>query len=113
MKLRIDPDKISFRLSFEELELLLDQGEIQERISLPVGHFSYRVTRLTAGSPPKFQTGPSGYRLSLARDTLEDHKAALPSLKGIICDFATESDGQISVALEINLKKKLKHKLDT
>ena len=53
MKLRIDPDKISFRLSFEELELLLEQGEIQEKVSLPVGHFSYRVTSFSGRVAPQ------------------------------------------------------------
>ncbi|MBL4767475.1 MAG: hypothetical protein JKY94_07105 [Rhodobacteraceae bacterium] len=112
MKLRIDPKKISFRLDLDELEQLLEQGEIEENTALPVGHIRYRVTRLPAGSPPKFQADPSGYHLSLARNILEDHKAALPSLKGIVCVFATEKSGQINVALEINLKKKLKHKLE-
>lgn len=112
MKLRIDPKKISFRLDVEELEHLLEQGEIEAKTALPVGHIHYRVTCLPAGSRPKFQADPSGYSLSLAQDTLEDHKAALPSLKGIVCVFATENAGQISVALEINLKKKLKHKLE-
>lgn len=112
MKLRIDPEKISFRLDFDELEQLLNEGEIQETTELPEGSLTYKVTCSPEGSATDFQAGDGAYTLSLARDVIEDHKAALPSLKGIICTFPTRSGGKIKVSLEVNLKKKLKRSLE-
>lgn len=108
MKLRIDPEKISFRLDFDELEHLLERGEILETTALPEGSLSYKVIALPAGSSPEFQAKNGAYILSLPRDIIEDHKAALPSLTGIITDFG----GSVIIALEVNLKKKLKHSLE-
>lgn len=111
MKLRIDPEKISFRLDFDELEQLLEQGGMQEVIALPEGNLTYKIICLPAGSAPAFQAGAETYSLSLARDVIEDHKSALPSLKGIIVKFPTRNGSKINVSLEVNLKKKLKRSL--
>lgn len=107
MKLRIDPEKISFRINFDQLEKLLEQGQILAITALPQGHLTYKIICLPAGSPPEFQASDRAYILSLPRDVIEGHKAALPCLKGIITEF----DGGVKVTLEVNLKKKLKHSL--
>ncbi len=108
MKLRIDPEKISYRIDLDELELLLKQGTLQEITPLPEASLTYKIICLPAGSSPDFQARDGEYILSLSKDVMEDHKAALPSLKGIINEF----DDSVIVALEINLKKKIKHSLE-
>ncbi|VAV94244.1 hypothetical protein MNBD_ALPHA02-1965 [hydrothermal vent metagenome] len=112
MKLRIEVGKISFRLDFDELVRLLTDGDIQQKIDLPQGQLSYIISVLPTGSPADFQTRDGVYILFLARDVIEDHKSALPALKGIVNHFATEKGGEITVALEVNLKKKVKHSLE-
>ena len=107
MKLRIDPEIISFRIDFDELEYLLEKGHIQEVTPLANGNLRYQVICLPAGSAATFQTGNNAYILSLSKDIIEAHKATLPSLKGIITKF----DGGVNVSLEVNLKKKLKRSL--
>ncbi|MBL4893660.1 MAG: hypothetical protein JKY59_02130 [Emcibacter sp.] len=111
MKLRIDPEKISFRLDFDELEILLREGVIQDSTPLPESHLKYKVITLTAGSKATFQATNGAYILSLPRDVVEAHKATLPSLKGIVTAFPCQN-GDLLVSLEINLKKKLKHSLE-
>ncbi|PCI51067.1 MAG: hypothetical protein COB49_03025 [Alphaproteobacteria bacterium] len=112
MKLRIDPEKISFRLDFDELELLLDKGEIQEITKLPKGRLTYKVICLPAGGTARFQAEGSACILSLPQNVIKGHKAALPSLKGITTEFDGQNGSKIKVALEVNLKKKLKHSLE-
>ncbi len=107
MKLRIDPEKISFRIDFDELEKLLNEGEIKETTALPHGNLVYKVICLPAGLESDFQAADGAYILSLARNILEDHKSALPSLKGIKSEF----NGKATVTLEVNLKKKVKRSL--
>lgn len=111
MKLRLEADKICFRLDFPELERLLDRGEIQERTDLPEGGLTYRIICSPQGTAPSFKTDGEHFTLSLARDVIEEHKAALPSLKGIGGEFSTQNGGRLAVTLEVNLKKKLKHSL--
>ncbi len=108
MKLRIDPERISFRIDFDELDMLLDLGEIQEVTPVPEGRLSYKIICMPAGSTAAFWVRDGAYILSLSKDVIENHKAALPSLKGIISEFA----GGTKVSLEVNLKKKLKHSLE-
>lgn len=107
MKLRIDPEIISFRIGFDELEYLLEKGNIQETTPLADGNLRYEVICLPAGSEARFQSSNNAYILSLSKDIIEAHKDELPSLSGI----ATEFDGGVKVSLEVNLKKKLKRTL--
>ncbi len=119
MKLRIEPGKIGYRLDFDELERLLAEGQLEEKLALPRGHLTYRVICRPAGAKATFETNEQGgeqaggarFTLSLARDALEDHKAALPSLKGIVSVFAGANQSPVEVSLEINLKKKIKRAL--
>ncbi len=108
MKLRIEPSKICFRLDFEELEHLLAHGEIQEKIALPHSQLIYKVIGLPNGSAPDFQVKDALYALSLPKDMIEDHKAALPSMDGIIYEFPCLNGENIKISLEINLKKSRK-----
>jgi len=105
MKLRIDPSKISFRLDFDELMHLKTHGDIQEVITLPQGHLTYKVISLPAGGAPEFEVAGPLYTLSLPQDMIAAHHAALPSLDGIICCFPCQQGGTITVSLEVNLKK--------
>ena len=111
MKLRIDPEKISFRLDFDELEYLLNEGQIKARTPLPEDCLNYKIIVLPDGSEADFQAASNSYILSLPRDVIEEHKTTLPSLKGIVTDFPCEK-GELIVSLEVNLKKKLKHSLE-
>lgn len=112
MKLRIDPDKISFRIDLSELEQLLDKGKIHGQTPLPKDSLSYTLIRLPPGSDARFQAQDNSYILSLPQDIIEAHKATLPSLKGIITLFPCQNGDSLQVALEVNLKKKLKHSLE-
>jgi len=112
MKLRIDQERINFRLDFDELVHLLDQKKLQETVQLPNGSLSYKVVCLPAGSAPDFQTTGDSMTLSLAHDVIEGHKSALPSLQGIVCHFPARNGGRIEVSLAVNLKKKLKRSLE-
>lgn len=109
VKLRIDPDNISFRLDFYELGQLLKDGEIKQTTALPGGWLTYKVICLPPGSAPGFQADGAVYCLSLAQNVIEEHKAALPSLKGIVNDFGHRT----TVTLEVSLKKKVKRSLST
>ncbi len=119
MKLRLetehdqghDQGKIGFRLDFDELTALLSSGEISQRLALPDGYLSYKVICLPAGSKAEFTAYEQSFTLSLARDVIENHKAGLPSLKGIVTDFPDRNGGRLTVSLEVNLKKKLKRAL--
>jgi len=108
MKLRINPEMICFRIDFDELDRLQNMGEIQETTALPEGKLTYKVICLPAGSPPAFQAENGAYILSLSRDVIENHKADLPCLTGIITDFSNS----VKVSLEVNLKKKIKRSQD-
>lgn len=108
MKLRIDPDKISFRIDFDELEQLLEKGKLQETTALPEGSLTYKIICMPAKSSPEFLVRDGDYVLSLARDVIEEHKTALPSLKGVVNIFGRNA----KVSLEVNLKKKLKRSLE-
>ncbi|MCF8473441.1 MAG: hypothetical protein K9G26_01985 [Emcibacter sp.] len=109
MKLRLDPNSLCFRLDFNEFEQLLEQGQIQNILYLPHNTVTYDVICLPFGSKATFKAKDGHFTLSLAREILEDHKESLPSLSGIINDFATEQGKNIEVSLEINLKKKRKY----
>jgi len=106
MKLRIDPDKICFRLTLGELNHLLDQGEIKEVVTLPNGCLTYQVICLPEQSNAEFTGDTQNYTLSLAREVIENHKENLPSMDGIISKFPCRDDGVITVSLAVNLKKK-------
>ncbi len=108
MKLRINSEKISFRLDFGELDLLLTQGEIIETTRLPHDCVTYKIICLPAGSSAIFTAGGGHFTLSLARDVIENHKGELPSLAGIISEFPCRDGGTIQVSLEVNLKKKIR-----
>jgi len=112
MKLRIDPKKVSFRLDLDELTELLNQGEVRAETPLPEGKLSYKIICLPPGSAPDFQAEKNSFSLYLARDTIEAHKASLPSLQGIQCQFSTRGGDRLDVSLEVNLKKKLKRSLE-
>jgi len=90
---------------------LLASGELSERLTLPDGFLSYTIVCLPAGSKAEFTTYEQSFTLSLARDVIENHKAELPSLKGIVTDFPDRNGGRLTVSLEVNLKKKLKRTL--
>lgn len=111
MKLRIDPESISYRLDFDELEKLLAEGQLVETLALPEDHLTYRVTCLPHAAEASFQAQDQTFHLTLSRDSLLEHKAALPSLKGIIHSFPTQKGGTLDVSLEVNLKKKIKRSL--
>lgn len=113
MKLRIDPEKISFRLDLDEVEKLLDQGELQEKTPLPEGHLVYKIICLPTGAAAEFQAGEDAFTLLLARDVIETHIASLPSLQGVISQFSAQNGARLDVALEVNLKKKLKRSLES
>lgn len=110
MKLKIEPQKISFRLDMTELDQLLRDGEIADNTPLPTEKLAYQVVCLPPQSEPSFQNDDMILTLSLPRDKVEAHKAELPSLRGIATEFATPN-GPVTVTLEINLKKKLKRSL--
>ena len=111
MKLRIEPGLISYRLDFDELEQLLDQGQLEQDVPLPDSILSYRITCLPEGAKTTFQAGGQTFSLALAKDIIEEHKAALPSLKGISTIFPAQNGGTVEVSLEVNLKKKIKRAL--
>ncbi|NOZ42199.1 MAG: hypothetical protein GXP02_03400 [Alphaproteobacteria bacterium] len=111
MKLRIDPERISFRLDLEQAKTLLERGKFEQATPLPDGEITSRIICLPAGSEAGFQAGDNVFTLSLARDVIEDHIASLPSLHGIVTQFSTAGGNSFEVALEINLKKKLKRSL--
>ncbi|PHZ84534.1 DUF7009 family protein [Paremcibacter congregatus] len=112
MKLRIEPDKISYRLDLFELDSLLEDGEISTATALPQGEISYRILCLETGKAPAFTVVDQTFTLCLARDVLLAHKADLPSLNGVITTFPTQTGHRLDVALEINLKKRRKHQLE-
>lgn len=112
MKLRIDPGKISFRLDLDEVKTLLEEGKLRTETPLPDGELHYEIICLPPGSPSDFQADGTGFTLWLARDIIEQHIARLPSLQGIICRVPARDGDLLEVALEVNLKKKLKRSLE-
>jgi len=113
MKLRLDPEKISFRLDLPELDQLLEQGQISEELHLPDHTLTYRIISLPEGAMPTFTSENTLWCLSLPRDQMISHKSELPSLTGIVTRFTTTQNTPLDVALEVNLKKKLKRQLDS
>lgn len=113
MKLRLDPDKISFRLDLPELDLLLERGELLENLHLPDRTLTYRIIAQPEGTEAGFSSEPNLWVLSLPRDKLIAHKTELPSLTGIVTQFTTAQNTTLHVALEVNLKKKLKRRLES
>ena len=112
----MEPGLICYRLDFDELEQLLTQGQLEQSLALPKGELHYRVFCLPKEEKAVFQTEQMNssqmiFSLSLARDTIEAHKAALPSLKGISHFFTCQNSDDLEVTLEVNLKKKVKRGL--
>ncbi|OFZ21251.1 MAG: hypothetical protein A2X94_07270 [Bdellovibrionales bacterium GWB1_55_8] len=103
MNIRLDPGSMRFRLSEEELSLLLRSGQVRSQTPLPNGDFvSYevRVNPESSASSLSLSSHPGLFLLSVTKVALEELR--LSEASEIAVDLPIER-GHLSVILDVDL----------
>lgn len=103
MNLRMEKDRIRFRISDSELEKLLVDHVIVGQTPLPDGKkFGYRVT--TTGVNPELTYKNDELYLHLPLTMVQAHKESLPSKEGISGQCKLANGDNLSFVLEVDVR---------
>ena len=99
MNLRISENSVRFRITAEDLEILIQGRNIDQRICMGAVCFSYRISPVSSGMDMRLEMGGNGFSLSVPRNDLEQLRALGRSREGI----SILHDG-VDVSLQLDLK---------
>jgi len=105
MNLRISEGQLRFRISREELEILLGGSSLSLSFPLGAQGMSYVVEMTKQQEPLMIEIKPQQWILRVDESTLMQFAASLPSREGIDHDVAMEG-AQLKLALEVDVRRK-------
>lgn len=103
MNLRISENDFRFRITPQDLDMLLNGRDIDQRICLGAHCFGYRISPVTREREMKLEMAVSGFCLLVPRETLEDLRDLGRSKEGI-----SARQGDVAISLQIDIKTQMK-----
>jgi hypothetical protein len=103
MNLRLSENDCRFRITPEDLELLLAGNFIEQCIGLEEQGFILRITPSSLEKNMNLRTDNEGFYLSVPQKTLEDLRDLGRSKDGV---SVMQSDVKISLQLDLKLQKR-------
>jgi hypothetical protein len=105
MNLRFEKQHIRFRISNNELDVLLKEGILNEVLSLPQSQeISYSVKLVDEETSLKYN--PNNLTLNLNQSSTKKHKDELPSREGITGEFEIENGKTLKYSFEVDVRKR-------
>ncbi len=102
MKLRLENNHICFRISREELDILIAERAIS---SCTIG-LSYSVKIDEKAKSTLLNYSDNNFTLTLPPQVVIEHREALPSKEGIVEEVNTSDGSTIIVSLEVDVRSR-------
>lgn len=103
MNVRISQNDFRFRITPQDLEMLLLGRDIDERICIGTDCFAYRISPVTRDRKMEMEMAVSGFCLFVPRETLEVLRDLGRSKEGV----SVLQDG-VTLSLQIDIKTQMK-----
>lgn len=102
MNLRISEDGFRFRITPEDLDILLRGREIDQRVCLGAHCFTYRIAPVTFEKDMKLEMAVAGFCLSVPQAMLEELRDLGRSKEGL-----SVMQGDVNIALQLDVKTQM------
>lgn len=103
MNLRIAENSFRFRITPQDLEKLLHEQDIDQRICLGSHCFTYRIAPEKRGERINLEMAVAGFCLSVPQARLEELRDMGRSKEGLIF-----MQGDVEISLQLDIKKQIR-----
>lgn len=104
MKIRFSHEDVRIRITYEEFEKLARGEDLALEVPLPPLHVFRLEVRAVADGGWMLASDSAGLRLSIPESNLIEFAQALPSRKGLTCDFPNGNGKDTNLVFEVDLK---------
>lgn len=105
MNLRISEGYLRFRITREEMDILMREGRVSFVLRLGAQVTEYAVTLADSTQPLQLDAGSHSWKLLVDRAALQNFAASLPSREGMEQEMTLEGV-PLTLALEVDVKRR-------
>lgn len=103
MNLRISENKFRFRITPEDLDMLLRGRDVDQRVCIGAHCFTYRISPMAPEKHMTLEMAVAGFCLFVPRATLEELRDLGRSKTGV-----SVMQGAVDIALELDIKTQMR-----
>jgi len=103
MNLRISENDFRFRITPQDLDMLLNGRDIDQRVCVGAHCFGYRISPVTREKTMKLEMAVSGFCLFVPRETLEALRDMGRSKEGV-----SMQQGDVTLSLQLDIKMQMR-----
>lgn len=103
MNLRISENSFRFRITLEDLNMLLRGQDVDQRVCIGAHCFTYRISPVAPEKHMTLEMAVAGFCLFVPRATLEELRDIGRSKEGI-----SVMQGDVDVALQLDIKTQMR-----
>jgi hypothetical protein len=104
MNIKFSNDAVRCRVSRSELDRLLSGRALSLEVQLPRNHVFRASVWPGAMVGWQLESDPTGIWITIPKTELQSLAESLPSKEGIEQEFATDSDGKVTVSFEVDVR---------